>query len=126
MIRILLLFPLFVVWLAVSPAQAQTNGLDLLSYCKDALATRQGASYEVAFRGVSCNSYIAGFYDGMVTSMNADRDKDAHVCIPNEVSYDQLVNVYVRWGDTTPHRLHLRPPNALYEALAEAFPCHRQ
>jgi hypothetical protein len=70
--------------------------------------------------------YIAGFYDGMVTSMNANRDKDAYICIPKEVPYDQLVNVYVRWGDTNPHRLHLYRSEALYEALAQAFPCKHQ
>ena len=111
--------------LSSSPGFAQTNGRELLTMCHASIELREIAQSETAARGMACNSYIADFYDGLVTSQAVNGVKDTVFCIPPGLGYDQVVGVYVRWAEAHPERLHARPSYALYEALSQAFPYRR-
>jgi len=78
-----------------------------------------------------CEGYIAGFYDGRTTS---DYGKpELMSCPPTDstgmnlqVSYSQMVQVFMKWGKEHPEKLHYENWAAVREAFAQAWPCKGQ
>jgi hypothetical protein len=110
---------------AADPASAQRNSMDLLSYCKKSVEMRdsKNVEFDQALQGIACNSYIRGFVDGWIQRVASEQGVEPYFCLPTSGTYEQYVNVYVRWAETHPERLHLESNRTVHEALAQAFPC---
>jgi hypothetical protein len=108
-----------------NPANAQSNSMDLLLYCKKAVEIPDSKTVEIdqLVQGISCNSYMRGFINGWIQRMASENGVEPYFCLPTSGTYEQYVNVYVRWAETHPERLHLESNRTVHEALAEAFPC---
>ena len=105
-------------------ANAQSKGMDLLSYCKIAIEMRDTpVDMGTGIKGITCSTYIVELVDGWIQHLPTQYGTEPNFGIPPSVAYDQFVNVYVRWAETHPERLHLDANHAVHEALAQAFPC---
>jgi hypothetical protein len=66
--------------------------------------------------------YISGYIDSVVQKQPVDGQKA--LCFPPAGnSYDQDILVVVKWLNDHPEKLHLLKPDAIEQALADAFPC---
>src|SRR5262245_17087666 len=83
-----------------------------------------------------CAGYIAGFYDGN-SAPNYDNAPESlarlfRYCPPVEesplplrlqVTYSQMVRVFIKWGKDNPDKLHLDAWQAVRQAFVDAWPC---
>lgn len=99
-------------------ASASPSGTELQSKCKTALKDQADA-----FDG----GYCAGFIDGVMsqTLVEAKAGFDVPFCLPTGGSMGQIVQVFVKYLDDHPERLHEPASLLLVESLAKAFPCHK-
>jgi hypothetical protein len=107
---------LLLVTLVSEPAKAATTAETLLDSC----ASQVTCGY--------CEGYIAGFVDGRTTSDYGQSNLMS--CPPTdpsgkhyEVSYTQMVRVFINWAEAHPELLHLHDWQAVREAFAQAWPC---
>ncbi len=73
--------------------------------------------------GATCEAYISGMSDGItLVETDAGPNVARRVCIP-EASGKQLRGAVVAWLSKHPERLSADVGPAVYDALADAFPC---
>jgi hypothetical protein len=113
------------VLLAGTATQSVASTEDLLRECK-LYSGDAPVSHQEAVTASACFSYVRGFHDGWTTGSlykyaitGMERFK---ICFP-EVSYLQLIKVFVKWGDDHPELLHHERWQALRAAWVNAFPC---
>ena len=138
--------------LIVSPLAAQEDPLDsgagLLSACKAAIATWEGAQGSpVGLIGATqCRAYIRGFDAGrqvtealLLTAFQLRGETDwteqammqalkgtktsRLVCVPDGGTLAQIVRAVVRYLEQHPEQLHVDPSFLVLPAMMEAFPC---
>jgi hypothetical protein len=75
-----------------------------------------------------CAGCIAGFYDGRTT--NDYGKSELRTCPPVgesgqniEVTYSQMIRVYLKWTQNHPEKLHWQDWQAVRQAFADAWPC---
>ena len=121
--------PIAIVSLIISsvyvPANASTE--NLLNECRAYL--RQGSTVS-SIDTAHCVSYIAGFYDGWTTGRlyfnpKTELVKKFDVCFPEGISWNQLIAVFVRWGDKHPEKWHWEQWSAVRAAFKDAWPCKK-
>lgn len=86
----------------------------------------------------ACYAYIEGFMTGQAIAMGkvialGTEEKDLSYvearrrymkyCLPETVTHDQIVRVFVKYINDHPEKLHEQAGNMLHAALQEAFPC---
>lgn len=76
-----------------------------------------------AAQGV-CLGYIDGVLDTLVLSKGFWSASDV-ICVPEGVTSDQAVRVFVKYADEHPEKLHLNAPDIILDSLEKAFPCHK-
>ena len=82
------------------------NGNSFLAQC---------GNYEAA--PATCTAYVGGVMDGRNSI-----DKPGF-CLPDHVTYGQMVRVSIKYMQTHPESLHLPTTWLVILANAEAFPC---
>jgi hypothetical protein len=128
----------------------EKTGQGLLDLCeKYEFHVKPDGSAEIKHSDVACHYYMVGFLDafgeyqsalqrfaqeapivfGRLHTVYDDNDKDSRpvaaslTCLPDGVSYDQIVRVVVKYLQSHPERLHRRGKGLAVEALSAAFPC---
>lgn len=72
----------------------------------------------------ACIAYLLGVYDGLTTLMNI---KATNVCLhANGVNGEQLLLIFVRWGQTHPESLNVERGYAVAASFLDAFPCKQK
>ena len=106
--------------IAATPSVASTtaDGISLLKECQKAirLVDFDEATHADAFYISSCT----GFIHGLMAVPNTI------FCMPVNVSTNQVMRVLVTYLHEHPEDLHLAKGELALDALADAFPCHRQ
>jgi Rap1a immunity proteins len=112
-----------------SSVRAQTTtGSDIISKCKQAVASADSPSATV-------NHYEPGFCAGFVAGINETEamwqasDKDDHrdhllsFCFPDTSTDGQLLRVFVKYLEDHPEELHESAAFLYLKAMHRAFPC---
>jgi hypothetical protein len=71
-----------------------------------------------------CVSYIRGFIDSHILEMGDSPPKG--YCPPEDVTYDQYSQVFIKYLEDHPEELHKVASKLLYNSLIKAFPCPKQ
>ena len=72
---------------------------------------------------LSCRSYLMGVIDGISTVSVGMVGRNA-LCIPPNVTIEQIRLIVVRELQTHPESLHYTPASLIYKAIDRAFPCN--
>ena len=106
--------------IAAAPRAASTtaDGISLLKECQKAV--KLVADDYATYADVSYISSCTGFIHGLMAVPNTI------FCIPVNVSTNQVIRVLVTYLLEHPEDLHLAKGELALDALADAFPCHRQ
>jgi hypothetical protein len=91
-------------------ARADTTGNDLWNWCTTTDPWHQGICYGF----VSAIAEAARHPDGLY---------GVHVCLPEESTWQQTVDVVKRWLNLHPEERHYAASGNVTKALAAAFPC---
>lgn len=101
------------------------SGNTVLAKCKTALRSLDGKSESSFDRG-----YCIGWINAAISAYPIVRYYADHLplssdlrCIPEEVTNQQIVQVFVKWMEAHPEKLHLDPFGLFSAAMEEAFPC---
>jgi hypothetical protein len=71
----------------------------------------------------TCQSYLMGLLDGEKAVLNI---LNVHLlCVPRDVTIDQVRLIVVREGQKHPEKLHYTASSLVYSAIKHAFPCER-
>ena len=110
-----------VLWTAASLAYGpvKLDGNALLRECTAGLRALDSQLRDVITMSefIGCMGYIRGFAEGY--GFNTPYD----VCLPAEISAEQLARVVVEWLRTHPALLHKPRPDLTHAAFTAAFPC---
>ena len=100
-----------------TPHPQQMSANDLLTACASSSLTDLGRR-----RREYCSGFVSGVEEG-VRILQAQKNIEASVCAPKDVSAQALADVYRRYAAR--HRQQLDRPAAavVLEALSKAFPC---
>ena len=102
-----------------APVKPSSTG-DLADSCKGFLAFLDGAPTSVDdFEQGDCLGFVRGLAEGLGFVTNPK----VRACIPENVTGKQLVQVFVRWAETNPEKLHHHRTLGVAVAMKEAFPC---
>jgi hypothetical protein len=94
---------------------------------------------------IACGMYIIGFREGHLTgmysaagiilgsavidrkrSMDEDYQRFSYFCLPSAVTNGQVIEVFVKYVNEHPEKLHLSSSTQLTDALLQYFPCKRE
>ncbi len=110
--------------LVLSPGSAvadRPTGVQLLQECRQAQQLLNGSETVDVYDATSCIQYLAGFRDAMdIWEVSAS---PRAVCVPSEVTVEQLIRVTVKYVEDHPEDLHLDHALLVFTALAQAFQC---
>lgn len=122
----------------IAESRGLYSGEVLRNECRAVLRGREEGAMKQADMVLAqdCLGYIRGFVDGHAVvrdarsaaqrgTTEATRDTGSAVgyCLPENVSVEQPVEVYVKFADEHPELLHFPAALLLHDALAEGFPC---
>jgi hypothetical protein len=74
-------------------------------------------------------AYCRGIIDTLSTTVSVlleERQDTKKICYAEDVSYDQIRLVFIKWAKAHPENLHKAASFSVYDALAEYFPCAKQ
>jgi hypothetical protein len=94
---------------------------ELVAECRNISVTEpshSGDSEDLA----RCMSYLIGVIDGSSWGSHMD-PKLFSVCIPVEVTQEELIRVFLKYADQHPENLHWLPVKFVTEAFKAAYPC---
>ena len=99
-------------------AQAFSRNRDLAEGCKQSVdfIEKRGPSRPL---GAMCLGYLMGIREAVVV----DNGRNYRACLPEEVTNEELIRVYLRWAENNPNRLHEFAFVGVIGALTEAYPC---
>ncbi len=107
----------------LSPIQVQAEeftGTKFVEYC-----AKPADKTDNAF----CSGFVFGvFYSWPDVDPDAETDstkpeKEATICLPDDSSFTQMINVTVKYIEDNPAKEHQRIDDLMWNALSEAFPC---
>jgi len=105
------------------------TGSDLLRRCSAVGALKAGDNVspqqliEHSRHVGSCEGYIAGVNDMMMSHLADTPKSTLKYCLPSGVEMDQLQRVVKKWLEDNPSQLHLPAGVTVIRALIQAFPC---
>jgi hypothetical protein len=70
-----------------------------------------------------CMMFLAGIHDAHEALINWKLLKDRNHCIPENVTTQQLLKVYIKYAADYPEVHHLSASSATLRIYNEAFPC---
>jgi hypothetical protein len=70
-----------------------------------------------------CTMYLAGYVSAAKIALKATGSQD--MCLPEHLTVGEGRLVFVRMMRTQPDLLELPPDGAVWEALAQSFPCQK-
>jgi len=114
---------------------SSVDGNEMLKKCLsyvhmlDSNANPSAISEEDAVDGAYCVGYVNGMVDDrFYWQMNEGSTLDPlkHFCLPDGVSPNQTVRVFIKWLQDNPARLHEHASHLLIDALRDGFPCRKQ
>jgi hypothetical protein len=82
------------------------TGSELLKTCKE-----------------SNDSFCVGYVSAVVDAVVSDVDRRKFFCIPNGVTYDQLMKVAVKYLEQDPKNLHWSAHALVHNAILDAYRC---
>ena len=111
------------------------TGAQMLSSCNVYLSqlasdADQPVRVDRIAEGVQCREYLFGVVNGI--DITADlyqyaKDKPLHsFCVPDTLSRDQAVQLFVKYAEAHPDQLHVAASELVWFALHEAFPCSQE
>jgi hypothetical protein len=101
----------------IMPAPAAEPGRatgELLKSCRKAVAAFNGDAQYAPVESGFCIGYVSGFRDAL---------PETAVCVPREVTNEQLARVFVTWADANPGIHHRDQIVGMMAALYSSFPC---
>jgi len=119
---------------AIISAKELRDDCEHVSKCRDSHDREcKGQVFRAATR---CVFYVSGFRDGHITGLTEAARAAGHeindlqtlrkhaiVCIPQNVSNEQLIEIFLKYINDRPERLHERARNELYNSWKGVFPC---
>jgi hypothetical protein len=69
-----------------------------------------------------CSMYITGFFHG---ARIASQEKRSQLCFPEHLTGDEARNAFINMMRSHADLLDLPPDRAVWEALAQSFPCQK-
>ena len=121
----------FLVFSWVGPVKAATErnynlgfGYDLVRSCREAQRVLRGGKFETD------NGVVVGLCLGYVTAAESFHklltysDKmEPEFCEPKGVQHPQRIDIFLKWADENPHKLHNTSSALWFDAFRDAFPC---
>jgi len=107
---------------ALAPkAEAQGVGMDLLKQCRVYKSIRDGRDGFGVDGGVCAGYFLAttGYYKYGIPG----EPKQRQACLPNMVSLDQVILVFMRFAEMNPQKLSLPKEKIIHDAFLWAWPC---
>jgi hypothetical protein len=71
-----------------------------------------------------CYGYIQGFMNAFTAWAQSGPAQD--MCIPKEVTLQQLAKVFLKYANDNPAKLHEKADSALVRAFSDAWPCPKK
>ena len=119
---------------AVPTAARSVTVEELLRTCRVYEKAADGgvATLAEAVEAEQCRAYIAGYYDGWTGArlyidwVPVIDNPDLNFCVPPtaELTYLQLVRIFIRWADQHPERHHHEDFQGVRAAFSDVFPCN--
>ena len=98
------------------------HGSDLMDACRNIKLTEAGGKGELAELNI-CVGYIMGVVDGSTWASGWNANHLFPICIPVEVTREQLVRIVLKYGNAHPDELHAHAQELVTSALLQTFPC---
>lgn len=109
---------LFEILFVAASANAENS---LFRACEAVMRDPQNAaSIDVGY----CGGYMAGFNWGIY--IGNDGNPDPVICLPDALTPEQALRVYVQYVNANPGIMHLDEEKLILNAFVESFPCRKQ
>lgn len=74
---------------------------------------------------ISCSVYIMGVFDMFAAIQPKLEGRIQPICIPDNISVDQVRKIFVKYANDNPDMLHLSSALMVMASLDKAFNCRR-
>lgn len=97
------------------------SGKELYDYCRQSEDSNISLT-ERAIAKTACSYFI----QGLIFGYSAGSGKTPVYCVPEQVTFGQISQVYMKFASETPEMLNQHAGVVLLFSLAKAFPCPKQ
>ncbi len=92
----------------------------LAEACRNVILAQNGRAYDERSYGL-CYGYMRGVKNSY--DIQYKITKKGRICFPSNVTWLQIIKVYLKWVDRHPEKLHKIAWDGVVKSMKTSFPC---